>query len=65
MNPFSLKGKKILVLTHKGADVDAISASSILLGSIFRCLSDSHVTFSREPLIRDLALLLSAFSSYG
>jgi len=30
MNPFSLKGKKILVLTHKGADVDAISASSIL-----------------------------------
>ena len=30
MNPFSLKGKKILVLTHKGADVDAMSASSIL-----------------------------------
>jgi nanoRNase/pAp phosphatase (c-di-AMP/oligoRNAs hydrolase) len=29
-NPFSLKGKKILVLTHKGADVDALASSGIL-----------------------------------
>ncbi|MEM0359976.1 MAG: DHH family phosphoesterase [Candidatus Diapherotrites archaeon] len=30
-SPFSLKGKKILVVTHKGADVDAIASSGILL----------------------------------
>jgi len=30
VNPFSLSGKKILVLAHKGADVDAISSAGIL-----------------------------------
>ena len=29
-NPFSIEGRKILILTHKGADTDAISASGIL-----------------------------------
>jgi len=69
-NPFSLNGKKILVLVHKGADVDAVSAAGILyhvLGkyNLVEIAVPEHLNRSAEKLAESMEIPYTTKPDFG